>query len=148
MSSSLHVVRASNNALVKNQPVTAVFVGGTSGIGEYAVRSLASTHGSSGRGLRVYIVGRNEASANAIISDCKKVCPTGEFHFIPAKDLSLIREVDRVCVEITRSIQSERAYAGMLPASIELLVMTQAYFAFGSKLERQGLKSPISLATN
>jgi NAD(P)-dependent dehydrogenase (short-subunit alcohol dehydrogenase family) len=87
--SKLDVVAARNKELVKSQPITAVFAGGTSGIGEYALRALASTNGSSGQGLRVYIVGRNQSSANAVISDCQSVCPAGEFYFVHSTDLSL-----------------------------------------------------------
>lgn len=131
----LNLVRASNKALVKKQPITAVFVGGTSGIGEYAVRALALTHGASGRGLRVYIVGRNETAATTIIADCRRVCPAGDFHFVRAADLSSLREVDRVCKAIT---DAEEASVTGNPACVDLLVMTQAYFAFGGRLERQG----------
>jgi len=131
----LDVVQACNNALVKKQSVTAVFVGGTSGIGEYAVRALASTHGTSGSGLRVYIVGRNEVAANTIIAECREVCPAGEFHFVRASDLSSLREVDRVCKEI---VNAEEANAIGKSACVDLLVMTQAFFAFGGRLERQG----------
>jgi NAD(P)-dependent dehydrogenase (short-subunit alcohol dehydrogenase family) len=136
--SKLDVVAVKNNELVKRQPITAVFAGGTSGIGEYALRSLASTHGSSGQGLRVYIVGRNKASANAIITDCQSLCSAGEFHFVHSTDLSLLREVDRVCAEIVQSVQ---AHTKTQPACIDLLVMTQAHFSFGSKLVRQGSKN-------
>lgn len=131
----MNIVRACNHALVSKQPITAVFVGGTSGIGEYAVRALASTHGSSGRGLRVYIVGRNEAAATTIIADCQEACPAGEFHFVPATDLAYLREVDRVCKNI---VNTEEASAKGKPACVDLLVMTQAFFAFGERLKRQG----------
>jgi len=131
----LNVVRAYGNALVEKQFVTAVFVGGTSGIGEYSLRALASMHGTSGQGLRVYLVGRNETAASTIINDCRKVCPAGEFQFMRASDLACLREVDRVCKEI---VGIEEARAGEKPACIDLLVLTQAYFAFGGKLERHG----------
>lgn len=142
----LDVVRACNNALVKRQSVTAVFVGGTSGIGEYAVRALASTHGTCGRGLRVYIIGRNEAAANTIIVECRKACPAGEFLFVRASDLSSLREVDRVCKEI---VNAEEARASGKSACVDLLVMTQAFFSFGGRLERhetrEGLEKSLSL---
>lgn len=133
----LDVVRACDKALVKKQSVTAVFVGGTSGIGEYTLRALASTHGTSGHGLRVYLVGRNETAAKTIISDCQKTCPAAEFHFVRASDLASLREVDRVCKEI---ISAEEARAAIKSACVDLLVLTQAYFAFGGKLERQGTR--------
>jgi NAD(P)-dependent dehydrogenase (short-subunit alcohol dehydrogenase family) len=131
----LEPVRACNRALVKKQFITAVFVGGTSGIGENAVRALSSIHGTSGKGLRVYIVGRNDKAAKTIIAECKKVCPTGEFHFVRASDLSSMQEVDRACKEI---IDAEEAATTGKPACVDLLVMSQALFAFGGKLQRQG----------
>lgn len=130
----LDVVRACGEALVNKQSVTAVFVGRTSGIGEYSLRALAALHGLCGHGLRVYRVGRTLTAANKIIADCKRACPVGDFNFIRANDLASLREVDRVCKEI---IRAEEARVGKR-ASIYLLVMSQAYFAFGSKLERQG----------
>lgn len=137
----LDVVRDYDNALLKKQSVTAVFVGGTSGIGEYSLRALASMHGTSGQGLRVYLVGRNEKAASTIINDCRKECPVGEFRFVRTNDLANLREVDRVCKEI---VGIEEARAGEKPACIDLLVLTQAYFAFGGKLERHGTDNPMS----
>ncbi|KAJ8099520.1 putative oxidoreductase ENV9 [Lipomyces tetrasporus] len=142
----LDAVRACNKALVKRQSITAVFVGGTSGIGEYAARALASTHGTSGRGLRMYIVGRNEAAANTVIAECREACPAGKFYFVPASDLSSLREVDRVCRQI---VNAEEASAAGKSASIDLLVMSQAMFAFGGRLGQQetseGLEQSLSL---
>lgn len=137
-----NVVQSSNKALVSKQAVTAVFVGGTSGIGENAVRALASTHGASGRGLRAYIVGRNEKAANIIIADCIKKCPSGDFKFVRANDLASLRDVDRVCEEITKT---EEGFAAAKVACIDLLVLTQAHFAFGGELEHKGIESSTSL---
>ncbi|PMD31074.1 hypothetical protein L207DRAFT_611872 [Hyaloscypha variabilis F] len=120
----LSTVRACNADLVKNHHITAVFVGGTSGIGEYTMRALASTVGTSGRGIRAYIVSRNQKAADAIIADCRKV----------SKDLSLIQDVDRVCQDITSMEEARKPDGGT--ACIDLLVLTQAWFAFGGKLER------------
>ncbi|PCG90113.1 Hypothetical protein PENO1_100820 [Penicillium occitanis (nom. inval.)] len=138
----LDVVRACGEALVNKQSVTAVFVGGTSGIGEYSLRALAALHSLSGRGLQVYLVGRNLTAANKIIADCKRACPVGDFNFVRANDLASLREVDRVCKEI---IRAEEARLGK-SASLDLLIMSQAYFAFGSKLERQVTKEGLDLS--
>ena len=43
----LDLVKSSNAELV-TQPLVAVFVGGTSGIGSYTVKTLARTHGKTG----------------------------------------------------------------------------------------------------
>ena len=97
----LDVVRACGEALVNKQSVTAVFVGGTSGVGEYSLRALAALHGLSGHGLRVYHIGRNLTAANKIIADCKRACPVGDFNFV--RDLASLREVNLVCKEIIRA---------------------------------------------
>jgi NAD(P)-dependent dehydrogenase (short-subunit alcohol dehydrogenase family) len=133
---NLSTVRASNGALFAQSPITAIVVGGASGIGEYVVRGIAATHGQSGRGLRLYIVGRNEDGAKAIIASCGAVCPSAEFRFIKANDLSLLCDVDRVCKEIVEA-EDEEAAKGGRNRRIDLLVMTQALFAFGKGLEHR-----------
>lgn len=127
----LYVVRAANAALIKTQPLVAVFVGGTSGICEYTLRALAATHADVGKGLRVYIVGRNASAAGAIISDCLHICPTGQFRFVQAKDLALLRDVDRVCSDIIKNEESEGTNGGN--PRVDLLVMSQACAIFGPR---------------
>lgn len=90
----LPVARSVNSTFCKSQPLVAVFVGATTGIGEYSLRALAATHGLDGKGLRAYIVGRNEPAANKIFSDCREVCPNGDFRFVKADDLSVMEHVD------------------------------------------------------
>ncbi|KAK3325984.1 hypothetical protein B0H66DRAFT_529994 [Apodospora peruviana] len=144
---SLDVVKASNRAVVKKQPITAVFVGATQGIGEYALRQLALAHGSSGQGLRIYLVGRKEGAARTILSEAAVTCPGGDFRFIPTEDISLLNEVDRVCAEIARA--EAEAVGSTRTACVDLLVMTQAYFAVGdqmqSNINSEGLESSLSL---
>lgn len=135
----LDVVRACNTALLKSQPFVAVFFGGTAGIGECGVRSLASTHGSEGKGLRLYIVGRNKAAAERTIAHCLEICPTGTFQFVQAKDLSLMRDVDRVCAEII----SEERKANGEKAKIDFLCLSQGFLSFKSRRGR--LASQIAL---
>lgn len=129
---SLDVVRSCNAALVKAQPLVAIFVGSTAGIGEYSVRALAATHANSGKGLRLYIVGRNEGAAKAIISDCSKVCPTGQFQFVRANDLALLNDVDRVCAEIIQAEETEAKAAGGT-ARVDFLSMTQGCLIFDGR---------------
>ena len=129
---SLDVVRSCNAALVKTQPLVAVFVGSTAGIGEYSVRALATTHANNGKGLRLYIVGRNEDAAKAIISDCSKACPTGQFRFVRAKDLSLLNDVDRVCTEIVEAEEAEAKASGATER-VDFLAMTQGCLVFDGR---------------
>ncbi|MCJ1398810.1 hypothetical protein MMC11_002011 [Xylographa trunciseda] len=122
----LDIVRSCNSTLIKSQPLVAVFVGGTSGIGENAIRALAAAHSDQGRGLRLYIVGRNADAAKNIIADCVRVCSVGQFRFVKAEDLSLLKDVDHVCSEITRIEEEENTNGGS--AKVDLLVMSQAGF--------------------
>lgn len=124
---ALSLVQSTNAALVASQPLVAVFVGGTSGIGTYSIKSLATTHGKEGRGLRAYIIGRNQKSAEAIISECHKACPTGEFYFIGVRDLALMKDVDVACADLAR-LEEEHAKKAGDTARIDILVMTQAIF--------------------
>lgn len=124
---NLDIVHASNTKLVHSHPLVAVFVGGTSGIGEYTLRALAATHGKDGKGLRAYIVGRKAAAAEKTIAHCASICPKGQFLFVKAGDLSLMKDVDRVCAEITQLEKKESAKNGE-KARIDVLVMSQHYF--------------------
>ena len=125
----IDAVRSSNSLLVKSHPLVAVFVGGTSGIGEYTVKALA-THAKQGQGLRLYIVGRNADAAEKTISDCTRLFPEGDFRSVKAGDLALLRDVDLVCAEIMR--MEEESFTGG-PARVDLLVLTQAYFSFDAR---------------
>lgn len=125
---ALDIVRSYNTALFKSQPLVAVFTGATFGIGEHSARALAAAHGTDGKGLRVYIVGRNEAAGTKVTSECQKICPTGQFRYLCAKDLSLLKDVDRVSAEIIRLEQEEEKKTGV-KARIDLLVMSHAHLA-------------------
>lgn len=127
----LGVARAANLALVKTQPLVAVFIGGTTGIGEYSLRALASTHADQGNGLRIYIIGRRKVAADKIISDCQVLSPQGQFTFVSADDLSLLKNVDRVCAEITYQEQKQAADGG--GPRIDMLVMSQGVLHFGPR---------------
>ena len=135
----IEVVRSCNSSLVKTQPLVAVFVGGTGGIGEYTIRTLAATHSDQGKGLRLYIVGRNADAAENILSDCAQICPEGQFRFVQAQDLALLTDVDRVCANIIQSEETEGAKGGN--ARVDLLVMSQAFTLFQP---RKGTSSSFS----
>ncbi|KAK2810660.1 hypothetical protein FQN50_002700 [Emmonsiellopsis sp. PD_5] len=95
---SLDAVRASNLNLKKLGPgLVAVFVGGTSGIGETTAREFVRQADRP----QVYLVGRNEARASRIIEELKKLNPDGKIDFLKA-DLELLRNVDEVCEDIKK----------------------------------------------
>ncbi len=90
-------VIASNERIRSALPngLVAVFVGGTSGIGEYTVKAFAKYVASP----RAYIIGRSQAAADRIIEECHQLSPDGKFEFIKA-DVSLLKTVDEVCNRI------------------------------------------------
>lgn len=139
----LDIVRSANAALADaTKSFVAVVAGGTAGIGEFTVRAIAATFASHGNGLRVYIVGRNEGAARKIISDCETVCLGGSFSFYKA-DLSLIRDVDRVCADITRAEQGE-AETSHAPAKIDFLVCCQGILSTSHEGTCVGLLTELS----
>lgn len=121
-------VTATNVAFIKKQPLTAVFVGATNGIGEFTVRELCKTHGHDGPGLRIIIVGRNEKAAHQIMTECKSLCSAVEFHFVQGGDISLLHSVDKACDGIKDLLESKNF------PSIDMLVMTQGKVEFGPRI--------------
>ncbi|KAI0382114.1 putative short-chain dehydrogenases/reductase [Hypomontagnella monticulosa] len=96
---SLAQATASNERIASTFPagLVAVFVGGTSGVGEYTVKKFAKYVLKP----KVYIVGRSQEAADRIIAECKETNPEGTFEFIKA-DVSLLKSVDDVCRQIKR----------------------------------------------
>lgn len=93
---SLPDVQSSNAQIASTLPgLVAVFVGATSGIGEYALKEFAR-HAQK---PRVYFVGRSQEAADRIAEECRELNPDGEFSFIQA-DVSLLSSVDDVCRQI------------------------------------------------
>ena len=94
---SVPQMAVSNDLMPTHLPanLVAIFVGGTSGLGEAALKVFTKRAVSP----RVYIVGRSQVRAQRIIGDCKVSNPDGEYNFLQA-DLSLMRNVDVVCEKI------------------------------------------------
>jgi NAD(P)-dependent dehydrogenase (short-subunit alcohol dehydrogenase family) len=128
----LSTVRSCNAELVKAHPVVAVVIGGTSGIGEHTLQALAASHSDVGKGLRMYIVGRKEASGERVKAECIKTCPAADVRFIRATDLSLLKNVDQLCTEIISSEEAEAKKTGAL-ARIDFLVMSHAIMYFDGR---------------
>ncbi|KAK3110619.1 hypothetical protein LTR53_014891 [Teratosphaeriaceae sp. CCFEE 6253] len=70
----LNVVRAANKVLAQERPLVAVFVGATSGIGEYTLLALARSHGDTRKGLRV----KNLTLLHEADECCKQIIKTEE----------------------------------------------------------------------
>ncbi|EAQ88527.1 hypothetical protein CHGG_05146 [Chaetomium globosum CBS 148.51] len=94
---TLEQMRSSNARIAESLPagMVAVFVGGTSGIGE-ATMKLFAKHAVE---PRIYFVGRSDRDAGRIIKELTAINPEGQYHFIQA-DLSLLQNVDAVCHDI------------------------------------------------
>ena len=92
--------------------------------------------------MRLYIVGRNLEAAAIILADCPKICPQGDFNFIKAGDLSLLRDVDEACTQLEQ-LETELAAKSDEVACIDLLFMSHADFHLGS---RRGITDPLELA--
>lgn len=124
----LTTIIVANNAFIKAQPLTAVFVGATNGIGKFTVRELCKTHGHDGPGLRIIIVGRNEKAAQTILDECKTICSAAELHFVQAGDISLLQSVDKACAEIKDILESTKSHG------IDILIQSQGRVEFGGRI--------------
>ncbi|PYH45502.1 uncharacterized protein BP01DRAFT_42312 [Aspergillus saccharolyticus JOP 1030-1] len=137
----LDVIRSSNTTIVRSQPLVAVFFGGTSGIGHYTLRALATAESHGGKGLRAYLIGRKAEAAEAIVAECRKLYPAGEYIFVQANDLSLLRDVDRVCIEIMSLERGKSANP-----RIDYLMLSQGGAPFQPRKDTQeGIDATMSL---
>lgn len=127
---TLSVVEASNSRISTALPagLVAVFVGATSGIGEYALKEFAQ----QAKDPKIYLVGRSEDAANRIIAESRDLNPTGQYTFIKS-DISLLKNVDNVCQQILAR-----------ESSINLLFQTQGTLLMESKTP-QCYHRPVSL---
>ncbi|KAK6000809.1 hypothetical protein QM012_003534 [Aureobasidium pullulans] len=93
---ALDIVRKANSSLGSRLPnPVALFVGGTSGIGQSTLRQLALNT----KAPKAYIVGRSENNAKPLLKELHDMNPRGSFKFIEA-DVSLISNVDKACESI------------------------------------------------
>jgi NADP-dependent 3-hydroxy acid dehydrogenase YdfG len=94
---AITAIRASNARVATTLPpgLVGVFVGATSGIGETSLKQFAK-HASK---PRIYFVGRSQEAGDRILSELKALNPEGSYIFRKA-DVSLIKVVDEVCLEI------------------------------------------------
>ncbi len=101
---------------------TAVFIGGTSGIGHAALLALAK-HTTS---PKVYIVGRSQSVLESLISTLRSINPDGKYIPIETGDLTLLSSVDRA----SQAIKAQEA-----DGHLDLLVMTMGYVTFAARTE-------------
>lgn len=94
---SLPTVNDSNARIATSLPagMVAVFVGATSGIGEYTLKAFAQQTITP----TIYLVGRSDSAAKRIVTECKGINSGGNYVFIKS-DVSLLKNVDQVCEQI------------------------------------------------
>ncbi|KAH8648300.1 hypothetical protein BGZ60DRAFT_390609 [Tricladium varicosporioides] len=94
---ALSEVQVSNShiAIQFPQPLVGIFVGGTGGIGEITLKKFAKYCPQP----RAYIIGRSQEASERIIDECKSINPNGQYLFFK-EDVSLIKNVDKVCAKI------------------------------------------------
>ena len=120
----LKTIRAGIAELPEGPPLVITLVGATSGIGSYVAKTWANTFAAHGSKLRVYIVGRNVARAEALLKYGRETSPGSEWQFVQVTDLSLLHEVDQVSKIIIQR-EEESPFAGG-PPRIDALYLSPA----------------------
>ena len=138
---AITAVRKTNADRYRSLSFVAVFVGGTQGIGRYAVEALADLYSAQPEtSLRVYVLGRRKSSADKVLQSCRERCPQGEFTFVQVENLALIEDVDATTTKICQ-FEKQR-----VNPRIDLLVQTQAQILFGARKDtKEGLDQMMSL---
>lgn len=112
-----------SNALINDAtaPQVAVFVGGTSGIGQLTIRALVATRSS----VRIYLVGRksSEKRSSTFIQELHAINPKAEVVWTEG-EISLLAETKRVCNIIKHK-----------EARVDLLFLSTGYAPFGPRQE-------------
>ncbi|KAI1169207.1 hypothetical protein F5B18DRAFT_13601 [Nemania serpens] len=115
-------IRASN-ALISDAtaPRVAVFVGGTSGIGNITLKALVAT----GVGVRIYLVGRksSEERMRAFIRELHTINPKAEVIWTEG-EVALLAETKRVC----ETIKTQESH-------VDLLFLSTGYAPFDGRSE-------------
>ncbi|KAJ7154044.1 NAD(P)-binding protein [Mycena filopes] len=94
---SLSAVRTFNGAFAPSYTPVAIFVGGTSGIGQGMAEAFArQTKGNA----HIVLVGRNRAAAESILATFPKPTTPGVSHEFVECDISLMKNVHRVAGEL------------------------------------------------
>ncbi|KAF7551200.1 hypothetical protein G7046_g7788 [Stylonectria norvegica] len=126
-------VIASNQRIPSTLPsgLVAVFVGGTSGVGEYTLKAFSRYAPSP----RVYVIGRSQEAADRILKECRESNPKGTFEFFKT-DVSLLKNVDEVC----RKIKTKET-------TINILFQSQGSMAFDT-ITSEGLPQGFALGVH
>ncbi|OCK84609.1 NAD(P)-binding protein, partial [Lepidopterella palustris CBS 459.81] len=110
-------IQSNNTSLPQSTSnLTAVFVGGTNGIGLGALRALTKHTDSP----TIYIVGRSQSSLEKLISELKTLNKTGTFIPVHAADLTLVKDASQAANQIAKDAKK-----------IDLLIMSPGYISAG-----------------
>lgn len=121
---NLKIIRAGIAELPEGRPLVIALVGATTGIGSYVAKTWAKTFATHGSKLRVYIVGRNAARADALLKFGRETSPGSDWRFVQVSDLSAMQEVDRVSKVILQQEEGSPFAGG--PARLDALYLSQA----------------------
>ncbi|KAF8875176.1 hypothetical protein BD779DRAFT_1564344 [Infundibulicybe gibba] len=120
---SLAAIRASNAAFAPSYPPVALFVGGTSGIGQ----AMAEAFGNYTKGnAQVIIIGRNKAAADAILAKLPPSTVPGVSHEFVQCDVTLMKNVQATTTELLARIPK-----------INFLVMTAGFMTMKGRDETE-----------
>ncbi|KAH8702911.1 hypothetical protein GQ44DRAFT_717186 [Phaeosphaeriaceae sp. PMI808] len=130
---SLEAVLASNAQIPTSLPknLVAIFAGATSGIGEITLKTLAKYTVEP----RIYLLARNQASAERVIAECRQINSRGDYIFVRV-DLSSIKETDHACEQIQ---SAER--------SVNLVFLSAGELRFDRNLTSEGLNTFLAAST-
>lgn len=130
----LDIIREQNGHYFSKRPITAVVVGGGSGLGAYLALELAnikSQDGASQSDLRVIIVARNASSAQATLSELQRRCPTSQYEVVYCKDLALLAQV-RETVDGIKTVLQKWQNCAEDDIKLDYLFMTQGQVEFSN----------------
>ena len=115
---NLKHITTSNRVLQSVPPgLVAVFAGATAGIGRATLQQFAR----NANGPRAYIIGRSNEKGSHIIAELKTINPMGTYVFIQGQ-ISLIKEVDRVCEAIKK-----------FESHVDILCMSPGYLSLSGR---------------
>lgn len=99
---AISIIKESNTkALPSVLPsgLVAVFLGGTSGIGQATLKQFIIA--TKDKSPRVYIVGRSTTAAHPLLAELRQLNPSASLEFIQ-QDVSLVRNVDAAVSQINQ----------------------------------------------
>ncbi|KAF7955516.1 uncharacterized protein EAE97_000775 [Botrytis byssoidea] len=120
---TINAVRASNVAFkaTGTPGMVAVFAGATSGIGMGTLKAFIKYANAP----KAYIIGRSEPAAGCLLKDLKLSNPSASLNFLEG-EISLIKEVDRLCNEIKRKEEK-----------VDIVFLSAGYLSFDDRNVRR-----------